>query len=439
MLLQFSVKNYRSFKEKATLSLIASNYDKEVNESENVYLDKKFGIRILKSAATYGANASGKTKLFEAIGFMKKLVISSSKDTQLGDSIDVDPFLLNVETESEPSEFEIIFLYKNTIYRYGFEVTKKEVISEWLYKRSSKKESEIFYRDQDSIDTNRVFPKGRTLVKEGLVRNNALLLSVAAQFNDEITSDVITWFRNVRVLSGLNELGFRGFTLNKTGDSKYKQKILSLLKAADLGIKDIVLEKLDISKLPKDLPIEIREKFISEIKGENTTLLSDIYTIHNKYDINNEMIGTTNFSLDDDESSGTKKFFALMGPILDVLENGYVFVIDELDAKLHPNLVEKIVALFNSTEYNKNNAQLIFNTHNSNLLDSSLLRRDQVWFMDKNRYGESKIYSLASFKSKEVSKNEDLQENYIRGKYGGVPFLNYFKDLHFVGHENEKL
>lgn len=200
MLLQFSVKNYRSFKEKATLSLIASNYDKEVNEIDNVYFNEKFGIRILKSAAIYGANASGKTKLFEALGFMKRLVISSSKDTQLGDSIDVTPFALNEETEHEPSEFEMIFLYKDTIYRYGFEVTKTEVVSEWLYKRISTKESEIFYRDEDEIETNRVFSKGRTLIKEGLVRNNALLISVAAQFNDEITSDVIKWFRNIRII-----------------------------------------------------------------------------------------------------------------------------------------------------------------------------------------------------------------------------------------------
>src|SRR5690606_20900472 len=248
---------------------------------------------------------------------------------------------------------------------YGFEVTQKEIISEWLYKRKSTKESEIFYRDGADIEMNRSFSKGRTLVKEGLIRNNALLISVAAQFNDEFTGDVIKWFRTVKILNGLNESSFRGFTLSKADNHNSKHKILELLRAADFGIKDIILETMDISKLPNDLPSEIRERIITESKEENKTLLSDIHAIHNKYNLEKEIMGTASLSLDDDESSGTRKFVALAGPLLDVLENGYTLVVDELDAKLHPNLVEKILILFNSNEKNKHNAQLIFNTHNT--------------------------------------------------------------------------
>jgi hypothetical protein len=144
--------------------------------------------------------------------------------------------------------------------------------------------------------------------------------------------------------------------------------------------------------------------------------------------------------MEDEESSGTKKFFALTGPVLDSIENGYVLVIDELDSKLHPNLVCKIVSLFNSKELNPKNAQLIFNTHDTNLLSSGLFRRDQIWFAEKDKYGASKLFSLADFKS-EVRKTENFEDNYIRGKYGAVPFLGEFDNfINFkmlLSHENE--
>ena len=131
---------------------------------------------------------------------------------------------------------------------------------------------------------------------------------------------------------------------------------------------------------------------------------------------------------------------SILGPILDVIENGYTLVIDELDSKLHPNLVCRIVSLFNSKELNTKNAQLIFNTHDTNLLSTGLFRRDQIWFTDKNKYGEAKLYSLADFKSDEVKKNEPFEENYIRGKYGAIPFLGFFENLNnlLTQNENEK-
>ena len=441
MILQFSIKNYKTFKEKAVLSLIASNYDKETRENENIYYNEEFGLRLLKSAVIYGANASGKSKLLDAFAFMRKYVINSSKESQKGDKIDVDPFRLNSETEKESSEFEIIFVYKKVLYRYGFEVTKKRVISEWLFYKPKTKEIELFYRDNNNFDTHsRSFSKGKTIIKEGLVRDNALLLSVAAQFNDTTSINVVDWFKRLKTLSGLNESDYQSYTMSKTEDPIHKAKILNLLKAADLGIKDINLQKLDVDKLPKDLPKHLKEKILKEVHKENAQYVSDVLTIHKKYDSNGNSINNVSFSLDDDESSGTRKFFALTGPILDVIENGYTLVIDELDSKLHPNLLCSIVSLFNSKELNTKNAQLIFNTHDTNLLSTGLFRRDQIWFTDKNKYGEAKLYSLADFKSDEVKKNEPFEENYIRGKYGAVPFLGFFENLNTLlsQYENEK-
>lgn len=438
MLLQFSIKNFRTFKDKATLSLIASNYDKDTREDENIYFEENFGLRLLKSAVVYGANASGKSKLLDAFAFIRYFVINSSKESQKGEPINVHPFLLSDETENEPSEFEIIFLYNKVLYRYGFEATKEKIVSEWLYYKPKTKEVELFYREGNNFNTHsRSFIKGGTVVKEGLVRDNALLVSVAAQFNEKTAITIIDWFKKFRTLSGLNESGYQGFTLGKTEDPKHKAKILELLKAADLGIQDIKLQKLDIDSLPKGMPKELKDKVIKEMLDEKAEFVSDVLTTHKKYNIDKKAIDIVTFSMDDDESSGTGKFFALTGPILEVLENGYTLVVDELDSKLHPNLVCKIVSLFNSKELNKKNAQLIFNTHDTNLLSSGLFRRDQIWFTNKDKFGEAKLYSLANFKSDEVRKTEPFEDNYVMGKYGAVPFLGFFDNLKIILSQNE--
>jgi len=151
MLVQFSIKNFKTFKDKATLSFVASNYDRDTREEDNIFQDLSFNLRILKSAAIYGANASGKSKFIEALTFMKYFVVTSAKDSQKGDKISVEPFKLNVESEKEPSEFEIIFIFKNVMYRYGFEVNENIVISEWLYVKPKTKEIELFYRDHQNF------------------------------------------------------------------------------------------------------------------------------------------------------------------------------------------------------------------------------------------------------------------------------------------------
>lgn len=431
MLVQFSIKNFRTFKDKATLSFIASNYDKDTRENENIFQDTNHNLRLLKSCVIYGANASGKSKFIEALVFMKRFVISSSKDSQKGDKISVEPFKLNSISEKEPSEFEVIFTHKNILYRYGFEVTNKIVTSEWLYSKPKTKEIELFYRDYQNFETHkRSFQKGNTLVKEGLIRDNALLLSVAAQFNEKTSVNIIEWFKTIGTISGIEEGGYEGYTINKAKDSNFKDKILDLLKAADLGIQDIKVEMLDLEKLPNDMPKEVKEFILKKYKEEgDIEIFTDVLTFHKKYDDNNNLVGKVNFSLDDDESLGTRKFFALTGPVLDSLKNGRTLVVDELDSKLHPNLVCKIVSLFNSKENNPKNAQLLFNTHDTNLLSSGLFRRDQVWFTEKNKFGEGKLYSLADFKSEDVRKNDPFEDNYIRGKYGAVPYLGYFDNL----------
>lgn len=440
MLIQFSIQNYKSFKDKSTLSLIASNYDKDTREVENVISNNKFNYRLLKSAVIFGANAGGKSKFIEALIFMRRFILSSSKDTQKGDPIAVEAFKLNSETENLGSEFEIIFILNGTQYRYGFEANKDIVISEWLFSKPKTKETELFYRDYQEVTYNKQkFNKINTLLKENLIRDNALLLSVLAQFNDKIAEEVLEFFKDIKIISGLKEEGYLNDTMILSKDIFQKDRILSFIQKADIGIDDFKLKKhrfedlnFDDTKIPDDLKEAFKglDNYIKKsMKDDNTERFSDVITFHKQYDDAGNFVKNIEFSLNEDESSGTRKFFALIGQILKIIDLGGILFVDELDSKIHPNLVCKLVSIFNSKELNPNDAQLVFNSHDTNLLNSELFRRDQIWFSEKTRFGASKLYSLADFKTDEVRKNEAFEANYIRGKYGAIPFLGDFSSI----------
>jgi AAA15 family ATPase/GTPase len=442
MLIQFSIKNFRSFKDRSTLSLVASNYDKKTRSEENIIEVDKFKLRLLKSAVIYGANAGGKSKFIESMMFMRDLVLNSSKDTQKGESLSVEPFRLDSETANLGSEFEVVFMLKNDLYRYGFEVNSKVIISEWLYHKPKTKETELFYRDYQNISANsKKHDKANTIINQRMVRDNALFLSVLAQFNDPLAELILDWFKTLKTISGLKEEGYLIDSMELASDSIHKERILMLLKNADLGIDDFRLKKLslddsEIDSMSKEIPDEIKEIFKGfnsflrkKIKEENRDLpFSDVITIHKQFDSKGVFVKDVEFSMLEDESSGTRKFFALIGQLIKIIDSGHVLFADELDSKLHPNLVCKIVSIFNSKLLNPNNAQLIFNTHDTNLLGSGLFRRDQIWFTKKDNYGATSLYSLAEFKTDSVRKNEAFEDNYIRGKYGAIPILGDFEN-----------
>jgi AAA15 family ATPase/GTPase len=431
MLIQFSVRNFKTFKDEVKLTMFASNSDKTTREGENVFELPKFNLRLLKSAVIYGANASGKTKLINAAVVMKEFILNSSKESQEGEPINTEPFRLHTAMKDQATMFELVFIHRDEMFRYGFEVTQEAVVSEWLYYRPKTKETEIFYREGQAFNVHpTLFKKGSFFVKENMIRPNALMLSVAAQFNDILAKRVFDWLRQFRQLSGLQEDGYMGFSLHTASEKSGKAKILDWLKHADIGIDDIRVETMRLNDLPTDLPEEIREKLLERIIDKDTKIYSDLVTVHAKYDESNTQVDLEEFKLMEEESSGTRKFFALSGPIIQALEHGEVLFVDELDSKIHPNLVCKIVEVFNSKEGNPKNAQLVFNTHDTNLLGSGLFRRDQIWFLEKDRYGASTLFPLSSFKTNEgARKTDNFEENYKMGRYGGVPILGDFVDL----------
>lgn len=444
MLVQFSVQNYKSFRDEAKLSLLASGYDKDPLTEANLIAGELTGpVRLLRTAAIYGANAAGKSKLVEAMHVMRLFILRSAAST--GQKIPVVPFRLNPDTDQAPSEFELVFLHEGDLFRYGFAATADHVVAEWLFyrpdlARPKTKEIEIFYRDGQTFDAvhPRQFKIGARLIKDGMIRPDALLLSVAAQFNEVLAQRVFGWLGRFNIISGLQEEGYEGFTVSKVMHPTGKGAIMGFLREADLGITDVRVRAIEHeSDLPGNLPADLRERLTAALTEKDGVIFGGAKAVHRVYDSSGNRTGMLEFDMED-ESSGTQKYFALSGPILETLQQGDVLVIDELESKLHPNLVQKIVGLFHSPVTNPRHAQLIFNTHDSNLMTAEgpsgagsstpLLRRDQIWFVKKDRYGASSLYSLAGFKTDQVRKSDDFREKYLQGRYGAVPYLNEYEE-----------
>lgn len=424
MLIEFSVGNYRSFKDQVTLSMVAAPIvaeDKEIDQRNVFTVDED--LTLLKSAAIYGANASGKSNLAQAMGFMRWFMINSSKETQSTEQIGIEPFRLSTETEEQPSFFEIIFLMEGTQYRYGFELDTNKVLSEWLYYVPKIRETKLFIRDQDKFEITKKY-RGQDL--KHITRPNALFLSVSAQFNVQIANQILNWAANkLKIISGLEDRGYRDYTarcLNQK--NQYSEAILKLIKKLDLGISNLDVEEIEITEehLPEHFPEELKTNILN-----NSPKMRSVSTFHKKYDAQGKPTSTELFDLEEHESEGTQKLFEIAGPLVDTLFDGKVLVIDEFDARLHPLINQAIVKLFNSIEDNPNNAQLIFFTHDTNMLDKKLLRRDQVWFTEKNRYGATDLYSLVEYKG--VRNDASFENDYIKGRYGAIPFLGTLSKL----------
>ena len=443
MLIEFSVSNYLSIKEVITLSMVASNAVKELESPtegvNNVFWDKSNKNKYLKSAVVYGANGSGKSNLLSAIGFYRRFILSSSNDRQADDEIMTIPFLLSTETENKSSSFEMIFIIGAIRFRFGFEVTKKNVTSEWLFgfdTENSNKESTYFTREHQNIKvSNRNFKEGKGL--ENNARPNALFLSTVAQLNGEVSNKIQNWLKtNINVISGLDD-ATTAYTIGRFQDQEeFRKKIINFFKLINLGIEDIKMEEPVLDNLSKILPPKREDEKIASLiqelqkelkdrmkKGGDTREIS-INAFHKKFDEANKLIDTIalDFEL---ESRGTQKLFSLLGPWFDTLEKGKILIVDELDSRLHTKLTTELLKIFQSG-INTKNAQLIFASHDTNLLRNDLLRRDQIWFTEKDDKGSTDLYSLVEYKINQatsVRNDASFEKDYLIGKYGAIPYF----------------
>jgi len=422
MLIEFSVGNFRSFKERVTLSLETSA-DKWLEES---HVATDTGHRLLKSAAIYGPNAGGKSNFLAAMFSFREFVQNSSKESQMGEKIPVIPFRLHTATESAPTHFEIVFLQNATRYRYGFEATAEAVHAEWLFcQKDSIRETRLFTREGTNIEPSVEFKEGKGL--EARTRPNALFLSVAAQFNGEVAGKIMNWMARFRNISGLEDANYMRFTAQQLKNDQFAKFAKELVRRADVGIDDVRAFDVPANEIGKHLPKELPEplrKLILQSQGNAYS----IKTYHKKFDERNQSCGTVEFNLKTEESAGTQKFIAMSGPFLHTLEEGSILFVDELEARFHPLLTKALVGLFNGIA-NAKNAQLIYATHDEGLLDAARIRRDQVWFVEKDEFGASRLFSLAEFK---IRKEAKFAKEYLLGQFGAVPHIRDWQ--HILSH-----
>lgn len=418
MLIEFTVGNYRSFKDPATLSMVASKMVSQDQQlDENTIVEPAGAPRLLTSAVIYGANASGKSNLIAALDFVQFMVLESARRAQATGGIAVEPFRLSTVTAPQPSQFEIVFRTSTgTQYRYGFRADRDTIQGEWLFHVPTIREALLFQREADQFRLGAGFKEGRGLAEK--TRPNALFLSVAAEFNGRTARDITNWFLDTSIVSGLDDQAARLQTLSLWSDPDGFRQIASFLKGLDLNIDDVRLET------EQGALLRVQESMPGYFVAGDRVVTPGAYrikTVHTTYDATGQPAGSAIFDLDWQESEGTRKLFALSGPLLTALASGTPFVADEFDARLHPILTRKLVEMFNSRSTNPRGAQLIFTTQDANLLDNRLFRRDQIWFTEKNRQGATQLYSLAEFRG--IRNDASFRKDYIRGRFGAIPFL----------------
>ncbi len=423
MLLEFSVGNFLSFKEIKTLNLVASSIS-DYKESNIINTDRH---TLIKGAVIYGPNASGKSNLIRAMSTMKRIVMSfHQSSTKI---LNVTPFLLNSETEKEPSHFEVLFQILNIRYRYGFEVTNKEITAEWLYESKKNAEKLLFIRQDDGIEVSSSYKEGENL--EEKTRNNALFLSVVDQFNGPIAKRIMKWFDNFITISGLSHEDYEMVTFKMLGNPKTAKSLIEFYKKLDLGFDSLKISKKEFNEkeIPEDTPEALVKLLVKDFEG---AFKFSIKTFHKKFDKENKFVENEEFDMRSQESSGTNKVFNISGPVFDVLQDGGVLIIDELDASLHPLLTLAITKLFNSEIENKKNAQLIFSTHDTNLFSYGKYRRDQIYFVEKDAFGASDLYSLVEYREedgKKVRNDRSFESDYIQGRYGAIPYIGNLSNI----------
>lgn len=411
MLIQFSFKNFKSFRDEATLDLSAAKMtefsDRVVSEGND---------KILPMAAIYGANASGKSNIYNAFGYMADYVIESFKygdEEEKFEEYRPTPFLFDSVSNDAESSFEVYFTIPGDkaekTYNYGFCVDRHGVTEEWLNvkAKTARKYASIFYRstEEDILDLSGLPKSSRDNIQVALEKQ-VLIVSLGAKLKVNKCKDIRDWF----MANEFADFGdpFTNFFLSRrlpkgfVDDNSVQKKVIEYFASFDEHIKDF-----EIEKLPHD----------ADSKEETYKISS----LHKKID--SDTFAAIPLSM---ESAGTLKMFALYPELQDVLEKGSVFFIDELNARLHPLLVRNFLLTFLNPEINTKHAQLIFTTHDTWQLSNQLLRRDEVWFTEKDEQGISKLYSLADYVDESgarIRKDESYEKNYLIGKYGAIPTL----------------
>lgn len=396
MLIEFKFRNFLSFKDEVNFLMTPVKSFKEMTKTNIIKTDKEFNL--LKVAAVFGANGSGKSSFIKAFAFFSNSIYRSYSDTlnkRKERKLRNYHFCLSTQSEKEDTMFEVSFLKGEFIYRYGYELSGDTIKREWLF-RKLEREIMLFDRYNQKYEINKEsFSEGLKYHKE--VNENVLFLSHLAHNNQPVTKEVFEWFHNTNAISGIDEQLYSTFTAELLrSNSSFKEWAT------------IALKYLEIANIEA-----------GEEDGE-------IITYHRKYDEKNLIIEAVPFN-SSMESDGTRKLIHILGPLYSTLQQGGVLFIDEFDCKLHPNLSKKLLSLFQ--KFNKKNAQFIISVQDTNLLDRKLLRRDQVWFTNKDQFGISSLYSLSEFNANTVRNTSDFAKKYLDNTFGAAETIEITEKL----------
>jgi hypothetical protein len=433
MLLEFKVSNYRSIGEEQALSLVPAA--KQKDHLQNIL--NKGRYQALNAIAFYGPNGGGKSNVLKAMSLLDRLVHVSARASSTT-PLPYDPFLLREGFGEKPTSFEISFVMEENRYRYGLEFNMTEIKKEWLFRKSLGREVSLFEREGEIIDVSSGFYGSKKTIDAAIeaTRTNALFLSTCDILNVDEAKSIMHWFKYFIKIDGLNtENDVQTFSLSE--NSKYKDKIRQYLSNIGVGLFDIEVDAKDFeeSQLPDSLDENLRSQLTRRLMGSKSYQVNAQHKTYKSDGTLSEKF--VNWDFTDRESAGTQKAFKLSGPILWTLSNGGVLIIDEIESALHPIMTLATIELFLNKASNPNNSQLIFATHDTNLLSYSNLRRDQIYFAEKNNWESTEIYSLSDFvyfgekngefKSEKERPDTDKERRYFEGRYGAIPALGNFK------------
>jgi len=422
MLIEFSVSNFRSIWSSQKLSMVADS-KRDLQDTNTFICNAKSNLKLLRSVVVYGANASGKSNVVKAIAFMRDYILKGSYETQENKTVKRQPFVFLDDSSVSPSSFEMLFIHEGTRFQYGFSMTDTHITEEWLYAFPKNKPQKWFTRELDKTSQTTTWyinPRitGEKSAWTKSTRQDALLLSTAAQLNSEQLSPVFDWFKKLKTIDH-GDIVDPNFTIEQCMRNAHNKSIITnLLKAADSTISDININKISISdiEIPSSIPDELKEIILNDFKNKEPV---NVKFQHSPAD--NKNIKSAYLPLDQ-ESDGTRKLFSYLAPWIDTFIKGNILIVDEPESSFHPQLLAFLVSLCHDNILNEKNGQLVLATHDTFLLQkNNLLRRDQIWFIEKNENLQSRLYPLTEFHPRN---NESIQIRYLKGCYGAIPFTN---------------
>ncbi|WP_016949315.1 ATP/GTP-binding protein [Anabaena sp. PCC 7108] len=461
MLVQLTIENFLSFREETTFSLVGVSSDQRHADHFAVDAAGK-GRSLLPISAIYGANAAGKSNLIKAIDFAKNLIVEGTRSGQI---IPISPFKLG-DDNKKPSKFEFIFTYRDNLYSYGFKLNATQILEEWLYVTPAGKKREVLYFERITSENKETKVelgaslKGRSnknkqfleFIEQG-TRPNQLFLTETVDRNVQLVKPVFDWFKKVLTVIPA-EATHQGLELGMLNSKEFTDFLSNFLKFAGTGIDSIGTTEveLDFDRYLPDIPENHREEIIQNLSesGENSAVMienslgkryllmknsqNQLNLIQIRTQHHHESGHLVDFTIEE-ESEGTQRLINLIPALFILKENPEkVIFLDELDRRLHPLLSRQFVEGALKCKSQNNMSQLIFTTHDTNLLDLELLRRDEIWFVEKNKQGASHIYSLAEFK---IRPDLEIEKGYLNGRFGAIPFFGDIRSLGWLDCEDD--